>query len=143
METIGPMGFTFGRYLIGAAAVLPFAIFESRKVSLIGKLIKDPRLTIEAFGLGVVMFGGIGLQQTALLYTNVANAAFLTTLYVPLVPLIAAWWLRRNVPLNIWPAVLLSVLGSFLLSGTSSLDAQFGDLLIVGGAFFSGQGIFY
>ena len=26
--------------------------------------------------------------------------------------------------------------GSYLLSGTSSLDAQFGDLLIVGGAFF-------
>ena len=26
--------------------------------------------------------------------------------------------------------------GSYLLSGTSSLDAQFGDLLIIGGAFF-------
>ena len=82
------------------------------------------------------MFGGIGLQQTALLYTNVANAAFLTALYVPLVPLIAAFFLGRNVPTNIWPAVLLSMTGSYLLSGTSSLDAQFGDLLIIAGAFF-------
>ena len=82
------------------------------------------------------MFGGIGLQQTALLYTNVANAAFLTALYVPLVPSFTAFFLRRHVPINIWPAVLLSMVGSYLLSGTSSLDAQFGDLLIIGGAFF-------
>jgi drug/metabolite transporter (DMT)-like permease len=82
------------------------------------------------------MFGGIGLQQTALLYTNVANAAFLTAFYVPLVPLIAAFFLRRHIPLNIWPAVIVSLVGSYLLSGTSDLTAQFGDLLIIGGAFF-------
>ena len=136
METIGPMGFTFGRYLIGAVIIVPFALYESRKINLITALRKDKQLGFETFGLGAVMFGGIGLQQTALLYTNVTNAAFLTALYVPLVPLIAAVFLRRNVPLNIWPAVLLSMAGSYLLSGTSSLDAQFGDLLIIGGAFF-------
>ena len=43
------------------------------------------------------MFGGIGLQQTALLYTNVANAAFLTAFYVPLVPLIAALFLGDTI----------------------------------------------
>ena len=136
METIGPMGFTFGRYLIGAVVIVPFALYESRKINLIAALRKDKQLAFETFGLGAVMFGGIGLQQTALLYTNVANAAFLTALYVPLVPLIAAVFLRRHVPPNIWPAVLLSMAGSYLLSGTSSLDAQFGDLLIIGGAFF-------
>jgi drug/metabolite transporter (DMT)-like permease len=136
METIGPMGFTFGRYLIGAGIIIPLALYEARKVSLRQALKKDQKLYFGVFGLGVIMFGGIGLQQTALLYTNVANAAFLTALYVPLVPLIAAFFLRRHVPLNIWPAVLLSLTGSYLLSGSSSLDAQFGDLLIIGGAFF-------
>ena len=136
METIGPMGFTFARYLIGAGVVLPFALYEAKQVNLLNALKKDPKLNYVAVCLGLMMFGGIGLQQTALLYTNVANAAFLTALYVPLVPLIAAFWLRRHVPLNIWPAVLLSMAGSYLLSGTSSLDAQFGDLLIIGGAFF-------
>ena len=136
METIGPMGFTFGRYLIGAGVIIPLALYEARKVNLLKALKKDISLNFGAFGLGLIMFGGIGLQQTALLYTNVANAAFLTALYVPLVPLIAAFFLRRHVPLNIWPAVLLSLTGSYLLSGNSSLDAQFGDLLIIGGAFF-------
>ena len=136
METIGPMGFTFGRYLIGAGVIIPLALYEARRINLLETLKKDRRLNFAAFGLGLMMFGGIGLQQTALLYTSVANAAFLTALYVPLVPLIAAFFLRRHVPMNIWPAVLLSMAGSYLLSGTSSLDAQFGDLLIIGGAIF-------
>ena len=34
METIGPMGFTFGRYVIGAAILLPLAILEMTKVNL-------------------------------------------------------------------------------------------------------------
>jgi drug/metabolite transporter (DMT)-like permease len=136
METIGPMGFTFGRYVIGTLVLVPLAIWEARKVSLMSAMVKDRKLCWSAFGLGLFMFGGIGLQQTALSYTNVANAAFLTALYVPLVPLIAAVFLRRYVAMNIWPAVVISLVGSFLLSGTSSLSAQFGDLLIVGGAFF-------
>ena len=136
METIGPMGFNFGRYLIGSVIIIPFALYEARRVNLFHALKKDTKLNVMAFGLGLMMFGGIGMQQTALLYTTVANAAFLTALYVPLVPLIAAFLLHRHVPMNIWPAVLLSVAGSYLLSGTSSLDAQIGDLLIIGGAFF-------
>ncbi len=136
METIGPLGFTFGRYVIGAFALLPLAIHEAGKINLAGAMRQDKRLCLGALGLGVFMFGGISLQQTALLYTNVANAAFLTAFYVPLVPLIAALVLRRHVPLNIWPAVIISIVGSYLLSGTSSLSAQFGDLLIIVGAFF-------
>ena len=130
------MGFTFGRYVIGALVLLPLAIHETGKTNLLQAIRKDKRLCVGALCLGVFMFGGIGLQQTALLYTNVANAAFLTAFYVPLVPLIAALFLRRHIPLNIWPAVIVSLVGSYLLSGTSNLTAQFGDLLIIGGAFF-------
>ncbi len=136
METIGPLGFTFGRYVIGAFALLPLALYEAGKINLARAMRQDNWLCLGAVGLGVFMFGGIALQQTALLYTNVANAAFLTAFYVPLVPLIAALFLRRHIPLNIWPAVIISIVGSYLLSGTSSLSAQFGDLLIIVGAFF-------
>ena len=103
METIGPMSFTFGRYVIGTLALLPLAIHETGKTNLLQAMWQDKGLCVRALSLGVFMFGGIGLQQTALLYTNVANAAFLTAFYVPLVPLIAAFFLRRHIPLNIWP----------------------------------------
>ena len=116
-------------------STLPLAVHEIGKTNLMQAMQQDKRLCVEALCLGLFMFGGIGLQQTALLYTNVANAAFLTAFYVPLVPLIAALLLRRRIPLNIWPAVIISLVGSYLLSGTSDLTAQFGDLLILVGAF--------
>jgi drug/metabolite transporter (DMT)-like permease len=136
METIGPMGFTFSRYLMGALFILPLALFESRRTSFRRHVADRPRLGVGAVALGGLMFCGMALQQTALLYTSVANAAFLTALYVPLVPLIAALFLRRKVALNVWPAVALSLLGSFLLSGTSGLAAQLGDWLTAFGALF-------
>ena len=136
METIGPMGFTFGRYMIATFVLLPLAIYEATKVNLLSAMLQNKTLRWGALGLGMFMFGGIALQQTALIYTTIANAAFLTALYVPLVPLIAALFLSRHVPLNIWPAVVVSLFGSYLLSGSSNLSAQFGDLLILGGAFF-------
>ena len=136
MDTIGPMSFTFARYVIGAFALLPLAWLESRRHPLAMVCKEDRNISIGALGLGGMMFGGIALQQTALLYTSIANAAFLTAFYVPLVPLIAYLLLRRHVNFMVWPAVALSIVGSFLLSGTSTVNAQFGDILTLCGAFF-------
>ncbi len=136
METIGPFGFTGARYLIGALAVLPFAVYECRKCSLVKEMQKDNLLLLQALGLGVMMFGGISLQQTALQYTLVANAAFLTTLYVPAVPLLI-WLINRSViTRQIWLALGLCIGGSWLLSGSTSLLSQWGDFLVTIGALF-------
>jgi drug/metabolite transporter (DMT)-like permease len=136
METIGPFGFTGARYLIGALAVLPFAVYECRKCSLVKEMQKDNLLLLQALGLGVMMFGGISLQQTALQYTLVANAAFLTTLYVPAVPLLI-WLINRCViTRQIWLALGLCIGGSWLLSGSTSLLSQWGDFLVTIGALF-------
>ena len=136
METIGPMTFTSVRYIIGAVSVLPFAIFEMRRVSLWTEMKSDGRFAMKALGLGVLMFGGIGLQQTALLYTDVANAAFLTALYVPAVPLILWLVVRTPIGMRIWAALALSVLGSWLLSGNADILQQWGDFLVGTGALF-------
>ena len=136
MKTIGPFGFTGARYLIGAMAVLPFALYEARTTSLWQAILRDRLLMIQAIGLGVMMFGGISLQQTALQYTLVANAAFLTTLYVPAVPLLI--WLIYRAPISgrIWLALGLCVGGSWMLSGSTSLLSQWGDFLVTIGALF-------
>ena len=82
------------------------------------------------------MFGGIALQQSALLYTQVANAAFLTALYVPAVPIFLLIFLRQSVAGRIWLALILSLVGSWLLSGTTELLNQWGDFLVAIGALF-------
>lgn len=136
MKTIGPFAFTGARYLIGALAVLPLALYEARKHSLWTALRKDRLLMFQSIGLGVMMFGGISLQQTALQYTLVANAAFLTTLYVPAVPLLI-WIINRTaITGRIWLALLLCICGSWMLSGSTSLLSQWGDFLVTIGAVF-------
>ena len=39
-----------------------------------------------SFSIGIFLFLGTALQQVALLYTDIANAAFFTIFYVPMVP---------------------------------------------------------
>ena len=137
METIGPLGFTAARYLVGALVILPFIIWEIRQGRhLLSAMRKDKILARDALLLGVMMFGGIALQQTALLYTKVANAAFLTVLYVPFVPILSWLLFRQIIKGKIWVALGLSVLGSYFLAGTSNLLGQWGDLLVILGAFF-------
>ena len=136
METIGPMGFTMARYMIGAVAVLPLALYEARSISLISHMKSSPKQMRQAIGLGVLMFGGIGFQQTALQYTQVANAAFLTALYVPCVPLLAWLMFRTRIVPKIWIGLMLSIAGSYMLSGGTDVQAQWGDILVIAGALF-------
>ena len=92
MDTIGPLGFTAARYDIGALVVLPLALWEIRRTSLRHLARQDRVIFWQAIGLGVLMFG-IALQQTAL-KLQIANAAFLTALYVP-TALLMGWALAR------------------------------------------------
>ena len=140
METLGPFGFTFWRFLAGALVTLPLALWESRRISLRRQLRKEGRLNRPIF-LGVMMLGllmavGSILQQISLGITSVANTAFLTTLYVPLVPLMGLLLFRTNITRPRWLAVLVFMLGSWLMSGASPSDAVIGDGLVVFGAFF-------
>jgi len=139
MDTLGPYGFTFWRFLAGALAILPLAIWESRKVSLISLMQergRDKPLILPVMMLGALMAVGSLLQQVSLGITSVANAAFLTTLYVPLVPLMGLLLFRDNINSYRWLAVLIFMAGSWLMSGASPAEAVIGDGLVVLGAFF-------
>ena len=136
METIGPMSFTAARYLIGSIGILPIALLELRKNSIIIILQSDRLIRLKVFGLGFFMFCGISLQQIALQYTNIANAAFLTALYVPAVPFISWLLFRKSIRSKIWLALVISLFGSWMLSGSGTVLSQWGDLLVIVSVFF-------
>jgi hypothetical protein len=46
--------------------------------------------------IGLSLFLGSALQQVALIYTDVANAAFFTIFYVPMVPIIVFFFIREK-----------------------------------------------
>ena len=132
MEHIGPLTFTNLRFLIGGFIVLPLAVKEmpNFKKSLNKKLIIIILLT----GLSLLM--GTYLQQYALQYTKIGNAAFLTILYVPFVPIISRFILKKRIHWSIWVSVSICLVGSYYLTVGNSFEAQFADFLVVMCAIF-------
>jgi len=145
MDTLGPFAFTFWRFLAGALATLPLAYMESRNTSLAVNLYRENtpgrgRLATAVLMLGLLMAIGSLLQQISLGITSVANTAFLTTLYVPLVPILGLLLYKRNISLYRWCAVLIFMVGSWLMSGVSPSEAVIGDgLVILGSVFWAGH----
>jgi len=131
MKTMGPFTFTAFRLLIGGIVILPFTYFYLRKVNYF-KL--KPILLIIVMSLALLI--GALFQQVALLYTSVANVAFLTALYVPIVPLIYFIYLKKPVSRSIILAAILCIFGVWLLSENNLEFGSYGDLLSIIGAFF-------
>lgn len=130
MEFIGPLTFTNIRFLIGAILIAPLA-YRERNLSFNVEDLKKNKLYIIIFFTGCSLLIGSYLQQYALLYTKIGNAAFLTILYVPFVPIISRIFLRKTVHWSIWFAVSICLIGSYYLTVENNFEAQFADILVV------------
>ena len=136
MEHVSPFTFTWGRSIIGGLfllAVIPFL----DKVQ--GKIHKKPganpwrskTLWFAGFICGTILFISESLQQFGLLYTTVGKAGFLTSLYIVIVPVLGIFLGRTN-GLNIWVAVVLALVGLWLLCMTDdSFTITIGDSLVI------------
>jgi len=133
MEHVGPLTFTNIRFIIGGLLVLPFAIKELPRFN---SSINKKKLIIITLLTGLCLLLGSYLQQYALQYTKIGNAAFLTILYVPFVPIISRFILRRRIHWSIWVSVSICLIGSYFLTIENSFDAQFADFLVVVCALF-------
>ena len=72
----------------------------------------------------------------ALLYTDVANAAFFTIFYVPMVPIIIFLFKKRSIHWSVWPSVVLCLIGGYLLTNFHDATVRLGDTLVILGALF-------
>lgn len=139
MRDIGPFAFNGIRFALGALCLLPLLLAGKRKARQtpdgpkagLAPLAK----TAWAALAGLVLFLGASLQQVGLVTTTAANAGFITSLYVILVPLIGAC-LGRASGLRIWIGAVLAVAGLFILSVGAGFTMAPGDLLQLVGAFF-------
>ena len=131
MDNIGPLTFNAARFAIGFITVLPIAfLLESGKI--INNINLDKKLFFKyLFLMSLSLFLGTYLQQTSLLFTNVANAAFFTVFYVPLVPVILFVIYKTKVHWSIWPSILLCVIGVYFLSDFSNSKILLGDSLVI------------
>ena len=136
MDEIGPFTFNAVRFFVGFLAVAPLAfIFEKKNINK--SLNKDKKTFINLASLiGISLFLGSALQQVALIYTDVANAAFFTIFYVPMVPFIIFFIYHKPIHWSIWPSVFFCVMGGYLLTNFHNATVRVGDTLVIIGAFF-------
>ena len=143
MDNIGPFTFNSVRFFVGFLTVAPFVLlFEKKKVYEQIKVKRNQFYKL-IIPVGIFLFLATALQQASLLYTDVANSAFFTIFYVPMVPIIVYFLFSEKLHWSIWPSVLACVIGGYLLSDVGDANVRFGDSLVLVGALFWALHIIY
>lgn len=131
MEVMGPFTFNAARFALGATCLLVLLpIFKARHGAL-GK----PGWR-SATWMGTFLFLGSITQQIGLVTSTAGKAAFITGLYIVLVPLILSLF-GQVLSRLIWMAVALGLSGLYLLSMQGvAIAPDTGDLWVLASAVF-------
>ena len=135
MEGLGPYTYAAARFALGVLFIgaLWFLYRDKRAAQRrAGTFRSGFRAGIP---VGLAMFVGVTLQQVALLYTTAGKTAFITTVYIVLVPL-AAVLLGQRVRAVQWGGAVLAFAGVYFLSAHGETTINTGDLLVLVCSFF-------
>jgi len=131
MEYVGPFTFNGVRFLLGGLSLLPLLFFFSRNEP---SPVKKSGVLFPGVLAGIVLFTAASLQQIGIVTTTAGKAAFITSLYIVLVPIISLF-MGQTTSKGTWLGCVLSVVGLYFLCIKESSAIQFGDLLVLIGAF--------
>lgn len=144
MSSLGPFMFSALRMYLGTLTLLPIIYFSNYKnihnknltvITDSEKKINKKLLIQGGTWCGVIIFFAANFQQVGLVSTSAGKTAFITTLYILLVPLIGIF-LKHKLNRNIWIGVAIGTAGLYFLCITEALTIAFGDLVVLIGAFF-------
>lgn len=137
MSHIGPYTFNAVRFALGALSLVPLILWFDRRSGHTRQQIRQSygSAAVSGFGAGLVLFAGSSLQQIGLQYTTAGKAAFITGLYIIIVPFIGLL-LRQRLSFNSLIGAALAVFGLYLLCMTNDLTLGKGDLYELIGALF-------
>ena len=135
MEYLEPFTFNGIRFLLGALSLLPLLWWQQHHKAVGEQQL--PRFRTVGIGVvaGLILFLAASLQQIGIVDTTAGKAAFVTSLYIVLVPL-SGVLLGQRVEVSLWLGCLLSLLGLYFLCIREDFTLGFGDLLVLLGAFF-------
>lgn len=133
MEHVGPFAFNGVRFMLGALSLLPLLFYFRLDSQNLAQRLKRP--LVPGILTGTVLFIAASLQQIGLITTTAGKTAFITSLYIVLVPLAGLFLGQRN-GWGTWIGSLLAVAGLYLLSIHESMSIQSGDMLVLIGALF-------
>ena len=118
MDYVGPITFQGIRLMFAAAVLIPVVIIMNKgKGPLFAPEKKEENKNVLIGGVccGIALFTACILQQFGCVFTTAGKAAFITTLYVVVVPIFSLF-LRKRVRPIMWVCVILGVIGLYLLA---------------------------
>lgn len=133
MEYLGPFSYNGVRFALGTLILLPVLWLRAKKKKpmLYNKHRSDRlKILIGTLVTGLLLFGGVSLQQLGLQTTTAGKAGFLTGLYVVLVPFVGMVFGQRST-FFMWIGAMLSLAGLYLLSITQGFYIDPGDKLVL------------
>lgn len=142
MDDLGPFTYAMARYFMGFVFLLLVWLGVRGK----RRRRQENGMTQSGWkaglGAGTIMLIATSLQQVAMVYTTAGKTAFITALYIVLVPL-GAVVLGKRIRRENWIGAVLALAGLYLLSLHGAVTLNFGDGLVLLSAFFwAGQILF-
>ena len=101
-----PFAFTAVRMLVGAVCLMPF-IYLRRKTAIPAAKEGKVRLVRSGVLIGLTVAVASWLQQVGLQYTTAGKGAFLTALYILLVPIVGAAFFHRKTGVWTWLCLVI------------------------------------
>jgi drug/metabolite transporter (DMT)-like permease len=135
-QYVGSFTFNGIRFALGSLSLVPLLIYSTKRPLESSKINPKPSATLLA-GLicGIILFTAASLQQIGLVETSAGKAAFITGLYIVLVPILGIF-LKYHTHISIWGGVILATVGLYFLCVTEDFSMIKADLLELIGAFF-------
>jgi drug/metabolite transporter (DMT)-like permease len=136
MQYVGAFTFNGVRFALGSISLIPLLIyFNKKKTAEQAEEATSASALVPGIIAGSILFLAASLQQIGLAYTSAGKAAFITGLYIVLVPLFGIF-LKHRIKLSTWAGVALAVVGLYFLSVNEDFSIAKGDFLEIIGAFF-------
>lgn len=135
MDNVGPFTFSFSRFVLALLFMLAlWQAGQGRRRAARQAGAYKPGWKAGAIA-GTSMIIASLLQQYSMLYTSASKAAFITTLYMIIVP-IGAVLLGRRIHIWNWIGAVIAITGMYMLSIRGAVTLNFGDVLLFISTFF-------
>ncbi len=119
MDKIGPLSFTAIRSAIGGAALtVLYLVTSGVKGGRVPFNKENIRYTLKGgISCGILLFFSTGLQQVGIIHVSPGKTAFITALYIIIVPIIGVFFGKKPV-IGVWVCAAVSVIGFYILNIT-------------------------
>lgn len=135
MDYVGGFTFNMVRCIIGAIVLLPVIWFLDKGKKPVYRTPEEKTagrktLLIGGISCGICLCLASNFQQFGIKYTSVGKAGFITACYIVIVPILGLFLKKKCSPF-IWAAVVMALVGLYLLCINDGFSIGKGDILVM------------